>query len=148
MALISWGKPALKKAPSTAGVPGETWTAIDTPKADTTKLTATAGAEKTAVEEGGEIVDVRYEKSTFELEFDIFVKKGGTKPFEDQDGLVSGEWAFRIIPEDPSCEGIQIDRAIVRCETNYTSAEGIILHYVAKCIKPASGNTIKPYTGE
>lgn len=146
MSVLSWGKCTLQTATSTNGAPGTTWTDIDTPKEDTTKLTATAGTEKTATEEGGDIVDVLYGKNTYQLEFDLFVKKGGTRPFTGNDGIVSGEHAFRVVPADDACEGIQIDRSVVRVEESYSTADGILLHYVAKCLKPAEGNTVKPYT--
>lgn len=147
--ILSWGKCGLSTAPSTGGEPGAsaTWTDIDTPKKDTTKLTSTVGEEITAQEEGGEIVDARYGKTTYTLEFDIFVKKGGTRPFTDDDGIISGEHAFRVVPlEDTSCEGIQIDRSVVYCEQSYSTADGLLLHYVAKCLKPKTGMIVKPYT--
>jgi len=146
MSVLSWGKCTIQKATSSSGTPGSSWTAIDTPKEDSTKLTPTAGTEKTATEEGGGIVDAMNGKTTYVLEFDLFVKKGGSRPFEDVDGVVAGEHAFRVIPEDNECEGIQIDRAIVRIEENYSTAEGKILHHVCRCLKPASGKTVKPYT--
>lgn len=145
MSILSWGKCKIEKTASPVSV-SSTWTELDTPKEDTTKLTPTAGAEKTATEEGGEIVDALLGKNTYQLEFDIFVKKGGTRPFTDNDGVVDGEFAFRVTPADTACEGIQIDRAVVRVEENYTTADGIILHHVVKCLKPSTGNTIKPYT--
>jgi hypothetical protein len=109
-------------------------------------LTPTAGAETTATEEGGGIVDARFAKNTYTLEFDLFVKKGGTRPFTDDDGVVAGEHAFRVVPEDNTCEGIQIDRGIVRVEEQYSTAEGKMLHHVVRCLRPATGNTVKPYT--
>ena len=137
----------VETAVSTDGAPADSWRKIDTPKKDTTKLTPTAGEEVTAQEEGGEIVDVRNGKTTYALEFDIFVKKGKERPFEDNDGPIPGEHAFRVTPiEDNSCEGIQIDRSVVRCEESYTAADGKMLHYVAKCLKPKTGKTVKPYT--
>lgn len=145
--ILSWGKCKVETAVSTDGAPADSWKELDTPKKDTTKLTPTAGEEVTAQEEGGEIVDARYGKTTYTLEFDIFVKKGKERPFEDNDGLISGEHAFRVSPtEDNSCEGIQIDRSVVRCEESYTTADGKLLHYVAKCLKPKTGKTVKPYT--
>lgn len=150
MAILSWGKCKIETTTSTDGAPGEllNWTELDTPKKDTTKLTPTTGEEILALEEGGEVVDARYGKTTYQLEFDLFVKKGKERPFEDIDGLIAGEHAFRITPEDDTCEGIQIDRSVVRCEENYTTADGKMLHYVAKCLKPKTGNTVKPYTKE
>lgn len=146
MSVLSWGKCLIEITTSTNGSPNEPWKPIDTPKEGTTHITPTAGTETTATEEGGDLVDVRYGKTTYTLEFDLFVKKGGTRPFEDVDGIISGEHAFRITPEDEECEGSQIDRSVVRCEESYTTADGKLLHYVARCLKPASGKTVKPYT--
>lgn len=148
MAILSWGKPKIQHKESVNGAPvaGGTWTDIDTPKQDTTKVTPTAGNEVTANEEGGEVVDSRVGKNTYQFEFDIFVKKGQPRPFEDEDGFIKGEHAFRVIPEDDACEGMQIDRCTLRVEESYTAADGKMLHYVAKCLKPAAGKTVKPYT--
>ena len=146
MAILSWGKCTIEHSTSTAGAPGTNWTAIDTPRLDSTKLTPTAGQTTDAQEEGGEIVDSRTGKTTYELDWYNFVKKGGTRPFTDTDGVIAGEYAIRITPEDEACEGIQIDRCTLRVEEEYTTADGKLLHYFAKCLKPASGQTIKPYT--
>lgn len=148
MSILSWGKCSIKTTPSVNGAPaaGATWADLDTPKEDTTKITATAGTEKTATEEGGAIVDTLFGKNSYQLEFDLFVKKGATRPFVDDDGVIAGEHAFRIVPEDNSCEGAQIDRSILRVEESYSTADGKLLHYVVKCLKPASGKTVKPYT--
>ena len=146
MAILSWGKCLIEHSTSTDGAPGTNWTAIDTPKEDTTKLTPSAGTEVNATEEGGEIVDSRTGKNTYLFEFDLFVKKGKERPFEDNDGIIAGEHAFRLTPEDEDCEGLQIDRATVRVEESYSTADGKMLHYVVRCLKPKSGKTVKPYT--
>lgn len=148
MAKLSWGKCKLEKTTSENGaIPTTaTWTELDTPKEDTTQLTTTAGNEKTATEEGGQVVDTLFTANTYQFEFDLFVKKGGTRPFTAVDGVISGEFALRVTPQDTTCEGILIERCIIREEESFTTAEGKILHYVAKCLKPATGNTIKTYT--
>ena len=146
MSILSWGKCLIEHSTSTDGAPGTNWTAIDTPKEDTTKLTPSAGTEVNATEEGGEIVDSRTGKNTYLFEFDLFVKKGKERPFEDNDGIIAGEHAFRLTPEDEDCEGLQIDRATVRVEESYSTADGKMLHYVVRCLKPKSGKTVKPYT--
>lgn len=148
MAVLSWGLPKIEYTESTDGAPSDsaTWTTLDTPKEDTTKLTATAGTEVTATEEGGAIVDVRYGATTYEFELQLFVKKGVSRPFTDTDGVIDGEWAWRVVPNDTECEGIQIDRSVVRCEESYSTADGILLRYVSRALKPASGNTVKSYT--
>lgn len=146
MAILAWGKCKIEFATSEAGAPNGAWTEIDTPKEDTTKITPTAGTEVTATEEGGEVVDSRTGKNSYTFEFDLFVKKGVARPFDDNDGVIAGEFAFRITPEDKSTEGSQIDRCSLRVEESYTTADGKILHYVAKCLKPAAGKIVKPYT--
>lgn len=146
MAILSWGKCLIEHATSTNGVAGESWTALDTPKEDTTKLTPSAGNEVNATEEGGDIVDSRTGKNTYLFEFDLFVKKGSERPFDDNDGIIAGEHAFRLTPEDDECEGLLIERSTVRVEESYTTADGILLHYVVRCLKPATGKTVKPYT--
>ena len=137
MSVLSWGKCKIETTSSTDGAPANeaVWTELDTPKEDTTKVTPTEGAEKKATEEGGELVDVRYAKTTYTLEFEIFVKKGKARPFEDTDG-----------PEDESCEGCQIDRSVVRCAESFSTADGKMLKYTASCLKPKTGKTVKPYT--
>ena len=77
------------------------------------------------------MVDVRYGKTTYQLEFELFV---------------TGEHAFRITPEDDACEGCQIDRSVVRVEETFTTADGKMLKYIAQCLKPKEGKTLKPYT--
>lgn len=148
MAILSWGKCLIQHADSVNGAPaaGAAWTDIDTPKEDTTKITPTAGNEVTATEEGGDVVDARTGKNTYQFEFDLFVKKGVARPFDDNDGIITGEHAFRVIPEDDTCEGAQIDRCTLRVEESYSTADGKLLHYVGRCLKPAAGKTVKPYT--
>lgn len=146
MSVLSWGKPTFETSTSTNGKPAEVWKELPTPKEDTLKLTPTAGTDTDATEEGGDLVDTRRGKNSYSLEFDLFVKKGEQRPWEDNDGKIDGEHAFRITPEDEACEGIQIDRAKLSVEENYTTADGILLHYVARCLKPAVGKTVKPYT--
>lgn len=148
MSILSWGKCTISYTTSTNGAPGASaaWTELDTPKEDSTRLTPNAGAEIQATEEGGAMVDFRRAKYTYDLETTLFVKKGGTRPFTDVDGIVSGEYALRIVPEDATCEGIQIDRCVISLEDNYTAADGKTIVLRAKVLKPASGNQVKPYT--
>ena len=145
MAILSWGKCIIEHAKSTDGVPGTDWKEIDIPKEDTTKVTPQAGNEVDATEEGGGIVDSRTSKTTYTFEFDLFVKKGKDAPFEDDDGVIAGEHAFRLTPEDEECEGILIERSALRVEESYNTADGKILHYVARCLRPKTGKTVKPY---
>lgn len=143
MAVLSWGKCTISYAKSENGEPTGAWTSFDVPKLDSTTLSTSAGDETLAQEEGGGIVDAKYTRNTYEFVFDLFVKKGGAQPFDDDDGTVAGEWALRVVPEDPEAMGLQIDRCVVRKELNFTTADGITYHYVVKCLKPAAGQTVK-----
>lgn len=147
MAILSWGKGLLETTPSTNGAPatGATWTAIDTPKKDTLKVTPTAGEEQTAQEEGGDEVDSRVGANSFLLEWDLFVKKGKKRPFDDVDGVISGNHAFRYTPEDPDTEGFLIENSTVSAEESYATADGKLIHYKARVLKPAEGKKLKPY---
>lgn len=147
MAILSWGKGLLETTPSNNGaVAAEAvWKAIDTPKKDTLKVTPTAGEEITAQEEGGDEVDSRVGANSFLLEFDLFVKKGKKRPWDDNDGLITGEHAFRYTPEDADTEGFLIERTSLSCEESYTTADGKLLHYKARLLKPATGKKLKPY---
>jgi len=151
MATISWGKPSLfQTKPSVDGAPATSgeWKDIETPKEGTLQITATEGAEHTAPEEGGGLVDVRFDANTYEMQFQEYVKKGRTSVFEDEDGLIPGEHAFRFLPMDDACEGRQIDKAVVRVTETYTVADGILRLYKARGLKPKTGNTVKKFTKE
>ena len=148
MAILSWGKGLLETTPCVDGAPAESpkWAAIDTPKEGTLKLTPTAGQETTATEEGGDVVDSRTGKTTYQLEFELFVKKGVTRPFVDNDGVITGEHAWRYTPEDETTEGFLIERSSVRVEESFETATGKMLKYIARCLKPKTGKTVKEYT--
>lgn len=146
MAVLSWGKPTVEWAPSTAGAPGTVWKAFPEIQEDSTKLTPTAGTKKEATQEGGTTVAVRYGANKYSAELKLFVKKGDTKPFEDIDGVVDGEYSIRLTPEDETCPGWIMDCAKVHCEEDYSAADGTFWKYVFDGLKPATGNIVKPYT--
>lgn len=149
MATISWGKPSsFETTPSVDRAPAAdaTWESIETPKDGTLQINVTEGAEHTANEEGGGLVDIRFDANTYELQFTEFVKKGKDPIFEDVDGVVAGEHAFRFLPEDDTCEGRQIDCAIVRVVETFTTADGILRLHKCRCKKPKTGKTVKKYT--
>ena len=146
MAVLSWGKPLIEYATSTSGAPGTTFTGFPTPKEDTTQLTTTKGDKVEAKQEGGAVVDAKYKASSYELVFDLFVKKGDTRPIADVDGVISGDYTIRLTPEDDATEGFIIDVATLSVEESWTAADGKILKYTASAKKPASGAMLKPYT--
>lgn len=150
MAQLSWGKPTIEFGK--CGVNGANptvWTKLPyDPVENSTKLTPTKGEKKEAKVEGGENEAVKYSKNTYLFEFEIRAALGRAKPIEDQDGVVDGEYAFRVTPEDPACEGFLIERSTVSVEDTFDTAEGKKWKYSADVLKPASGNQVKPYLAQ
>ena len=148
MAQLSWGKPTIEFGKCGAnGAAPTTWTKLTyDPVENSTKLTPTKGEKKEAKVEGGENEAVKYAKNTFVFEFEVRAAKGRTKPIEDSDGVVEGEYAVRLTPEDTTVEGILIDKATVSVEETFDTAEGKKWKYTFDVLKPASGNQVKSYT--
>lgn len=148
MAQLSWGKPSIEFGKCGAnGAAPTTWTKLAyDPVENSTKLTPTKGEKKEAKVEGGENEAVKYAKNTFVFEFEVRAAKGRTKPIEDADGVVDGEYAVRLTPEDSTVEGILIDKATVSVEETFDTAEGKKWKYTFDVLKPAEGNQVKPYT--
>lgn len=148
MAILSWGKPTVEFTESKDGAPGSsaTWTKLPEIKENTAKLTPTKGNKQEAVAEGGDLVDTRYSKNKYLFECEVFVKKGDTRPIEDNDGVVSENYAVRLTPEDESNEGFILENTSVSVEESWSSADGKILKYTFDGLKPKTGNVLKPYT--
>lgn len=142
---ISWGKCKIEFTASINGAPAQNaeWKELETPKENSTQLSTNAGEKKEAKEEGGGVVDRRKAKNTYTLETDLFYKKNTNPPFEHDDGIVAGNYAFRVTPEDETCIGILIENSIVSVEDKYNTEDGILIHVVVDCLKPARGNTVK-----
>lgn len=148
MSVLSWGKPKIEIAPFVNGVlpATPTWTVVTTPKEGTAKLTPTKGAKKEAKLEGGEFKDVKYAKNTFIFEFEIQLGRGETKPIEDEDGVVTNNYAVRLTPEDDTLQGYLMDKTAVTVEESWTSEDGSLVKYTFDVLKPATGKMVKPYT--
>ncbi|MBD3591490.1 hypothetical protein [Bacteroides sp. GM023] len=147
MAQLSWGKPTIEFGKCGAnGAAPTTWTKLAyDPVESSTKLTPTKGEKKEAKVEGGENEAVKYARNTYAFEFEVRAAKDRVKPIADADGVVEGEYAFRLTPEDATCEGILIERSVVSLEESYDTAEGKKWKYTVDVLKPASGNQVKPY---
>lgn len=144
MAMLSWGKPTIKIGKLQAnGEAPQSWIDIPTPVEDSTKLTPTKGNKVEAKVEGGENEDVRYGKNTYTFEFEIRAAKGRRKPVEDDDGVIEGEYAVKLQPEDPTVEGIIIDRGTLSMEPTYDPKNGTKWKYTLDALKPKAGNTVK-----
>lgn len=148
MATLSWGKPTVEICSFVAGVmpASPVWTPVGPIKENTAKLTTTKGSKKEAKEEGGGLVDVRFDKNGYTFELEIFVKKGATKPIVDADGVIAENCAVRLTPEDATLEGFILDKTSVQVEESFTAQDGKTLKYTFEGLIPATGDILKEYT--
>lgn len=149
MAQLSWGKPTIETSKlAQDGSPG-TWVKLPfDPVENSTKLTPTKGNKIEAKVEGGENEAVKYKKNTYVFEFEVRAAKGRSKPIEDADGVVNGEYAVRLTPEDPTVEGILIDRSQPSVEETFDTENGKKWKYTFDVLKPSVGNQVKPYLAQ
>lgn len=143
MAVIGWGKPRIFISKLGADFKPTTWQELPTPVEGSTQLTTTKGDKKEAKIEGGENEDVRYSKNTYSLTFNIRAAKGRTKPIDDEDGLVTDNYAIALQPEDAEIEGLVIEKSRVSVEDTFSTDEGTIWAYTFDALKPASGDQVK-----
>lgn len=140
---LAWGQFKMWSTPTGSSQ----WKAIYTPVEDSLQLTTNKGDKLEAKIEGGEAEAVKYKRNTHTLEFEVRLGldngKMREKPWEDKDGVIDGEHAIMIQPEDKEVAGIKIDRCTLSSEVTYSAADGIIIKYTAEVLKPDTGNQIK-----
>lgn len=141
---LSWGKPTIKIGMLGANnAAPTTWIDIPTPVENSTKLTPTKGTKKEAKIEGGENEAIKYSANTYAFEFEIRSGNGRAKPVDDVDGVIAGEYAVKLQPENPTSEGIVIDRSVMSLEETYDAENGTKLKYTFDVLKPVTGNQVK-----
>lgn len=133
MSVLSWGKPKLfAKNLDQANSP---WIQFPTPVVDTTELTPTKGEKKEAKIEGGENEDVKYGKNTYAVTFNIRAAKNRKKPITDEDGVIEGNWAFALQPEDATNQGFVMRKSTASVEDSFTAADGGVWAFTFDAIK-------------
>ena len=140
MSVIGWGKPRIfiKRIDTSDGA----WKEVPTPVQDSTSLETTKGEKMEAKLEGGTNEDVLYKASTYALSYNIRKAKGKTQPFTSNDGIVEGEYACAVQPQDPLVPGIMIHRSVVSADDRYSSQEGFDAIYTHDALQPDSGNQV------
>lgn len=138
---LSWGKPRLfaKKL----GDVTAKWFEIPTPVENSTVLTPTKGDKKEAKLEGGENEDVKYAKNTYLAEYKIRHAIGKKMPYNDEDGIIAGNYALACQPEDPLAPGFLIDKSVVSAQHEFGTEEGGVATYTHDVLKPESGKQVK-----
>ena len=146
--IVSWGKPKIEYAEiSAAGVIGQ-YHQFDTPVEDSTELTTSEGEKKEAKEEGGGVVDTYRKKNNYSLAFELFIKKGGIKPIEDNDGIIEAKYAIRVTPEDGACVGFILKKCSASVQETWKSADGGRWKYTFDALVPSTGKMLEPYIAE
>lgn len=109
---------------------------LPTPIEGTTNLEPTKGDKQEAKIEGGANEDVKYNKSTYALNFNIRAKKGRKRPFKSSDGIVEHSYETIVVPEDalvPSA--IHIAKGTVSVGETFDTTEGAVWPYTIDAIK-------------
>jgi len=140
---LSWGKPKVNVGMRGDGTAPELWMAEHSIVENSAKLTPSKGTRKEAKIEGGELEDVKYNKNTYVFEYEVRVMRGRTPRIEDNDGLVVGEYALQLIPENASVSGFIIDRAAVSVEDTWDAENGAKKKYTFDVLVPEQGNQVK-----
>lgn len=144
MAVTGWGKPSIFVKRLDKAAEGEyPWKKIDTPKENTTQLNPTKGDVLEAKEEGGATIDKKTKKSTYDLVYQLYVKKNKKQPFTSIDGLIEGEYAVAVQPEDSKGTGIYIGKSTIGTEEGFTSADGGLITYTHSALVPEGDETAK-----
>ncbi len=141
---LGWGKPTLNigKLVNSTTAPA-TFKRIPALVEGSTKLTPSKGKKREAKTEGGEVEAVKYEANTYTLEYEIRKTEAKDMPVEDFDGLVSGEHAIQLIPEDVKALGFVIDRSVVSVEDTFDAENGAKLKFTHDVLKPLEGKQVK-----
>lgn len=140
-----FGNYILEYQSSVNGAPqGSSWTTCDIPKEGTATLDTSDGNKTELKDDRGKTVDSYTEPGTSTLTFALFKKKGLALPFPDTDGVVDGEWSFRIkSATDAAAPAFQIDRAQLSCKRQWSKTDAYRVEYTATALEPATGDQVK-----
>lgn len=145
----SWGMPIIMLAKLVRGtaIANLKYYQMYTPVENSTKLTPSKGSKLEAKIEGGGVEAIKYQRNTYQLEFEMYCGNddGSNRqlPFNHTDGVVDGEWVVLVQPENPAVEGARIDRCILSVEDSYDTQNGAKWKVVADILRPAEGNSVK-----
>lgn len=139
MATVSWGAPTLEFIKVTAGTAPSTgewksengYTKIDGGilLQNSSQLETTEGDVKTIKNEKGEDVDKKQLPASYTFKTSVIKKKGETvveTAFNPVNGVVSGEWAMRVIGEDPATPGFVFRKCTISVVKEWSSEQGAL----------------------
>jgi hypothetical protein len=149
MAVLSWGKPTVSIAPYVQGVlpDSPSWSNLPEIQQGTAQLQTEQGEKTEALDEGGEMVDVRFAKNKYTFSCALFIKKGDSKPIEDHDGIITTNYALKLVPEDSATVGFYLPKTSVQIQESWSSADGGLWTLTFSALKPASGDMLQRLPG-
>ena len=149
--VLPWGKyNVFVKDLDAASDSGYDWTLFPTPKEQTVAVNPSEGDKLEAKEEGGGVVDARRSKSTYEVVYELFQKKGEAHPLAAKtvDGMVIGNYALAIQPaEDTAVQGIYVGKSTIGASDALSSQEGGSTTYTHSAVIPTGDETAKKTIG-
>lgn len=138
MATVSWGAPSLEfiklekptDKPDTAD-----WSTMSKYKKiegsvllqDSTTLNTTEGNTRELYNEFEELVDSKKSPSSYVLTTSVIKKKGESivkEAFSPKNGIVDGNWAMRLTPEDPTTTGILMRKCTITTSKSWSTQQG------------------------
>lgn len=147
MSVLPWGKCKVEVCKLENGaIPAEpAWKEIAPIQSESTQLESEEGDTQEAREEGGGLVDMRRNKSTYTLTLAQYKKKGITQVIPDDDGVITDNYAVRVTPEDPTNEGILMPCCMVALSVTFSSTDGALWNWTFTALQPSDGGKMLRY---
>ena len=141
MATVSWGAPTLEFIKLGTGVDpsqANAWASGsnsyvkikgDILLEDSSQLNTSDGETKTLKNEFGEDVDRKQMPASYDFETSVIKKKGETvvtTAFSPVNGVVSGDWAMRLTPEDWQTTGFAFYKCSITTSKSWNADQGAL----------------------
>lgn len=143
---LSWGRyTALFAKYDNAGVIG-TKTTFAEIEDGTGVLNFDEGDLMEALEEGGGLVAAKNKKGRYNWVHTLYLKLGDVPPIQDEDGVVEGNYALWLIPENPAAPGVYLEMCTVSVVNGFTAEGGAKITYTFRALRPSpTSNAMKWY---
>ena len=146
MSTVSWGGPKLQFIPlaSGASAPSGSWSAVtglveitsDDLLEGSSQLETNEGDVKELKNEFGVTVDRKQMPASYVFRTSIIRKKGAAAKFTSTNGIVTGDWAMRLIPEDTAATGFQFGKCNITVTKGWTADQGSLDNLIVNGVEP------------
>jgi hypothetical protein len=140
MATVSWGAPTLefmKLSSSVKVPPAGSWSGQagyfqikgDILLENSSQLNTNEGETKSLRNEKGEDVDRKQMPASYQFQTSVIKKKGETvvsTNLAPVNGVVAGDWAMRLIPEDPETTGFLFRKCSISTNKGWSADQGAL----------------------